>query len=331
MALQTNTSELSTDTLAEQPETPPTSGLSLERKLAGISTAVLLLGGTAWALTSQAETPEKPVSFPTDSPALTPTDSVAVVPGLNVAIQPKTDIAVTNGKLNVHDAPIAEDVKEAMSFDQAFETARQEVGAGGVFAWHNKVYNTFTKDEWSDLSLQQRQEFLTSVGYEPVAQTLHAYTGQTPPVQPEPVTIEGNINGQRVIGLDFDHDGVIDNLVMQGADGYTYHVVDASGNEGLDTVYQFDPMTQQTTMTRKLDKPYVLSNDSLQQDIEASMASEVVESVMATEPTNKQEEPVGEMGSDEENGGAGSDYKSGYVNDAEMEEFNNAEVEEHND
>ena len=55
------------------------------------------------------------------------------------------------------------------------------------------------------------------------------------------------MNGQRVIGLDYNHDGVIDVLVMDSADGHIYKVVDATGDDGLDTVYRYDSLDGELT------------------------------------------------------------------------------------
>lgn len=38
-------------------------------------------------------------------------------------------------------------VNDNMSFNEAFAAAREEVGAGGVFAWHGEYYNTFYEEE----------------------------------------------------------------------------------------------------------------------------------------------------------------------------------------
>ena len=52
-------------------------------------------------------------------------------------------------------APAEEPVKDlqqqpsngSLSFRQAFDAARAELGPGGVFRWHGNIYNTYTADE----------------------------------------------------------------------------------------------------------------------------------------------------------------------------------------
>ncbi len=55
--------------------------------------------------------------------------------------------------------PIAESVNDDMSFSEAFAAAREEVGAGGVFEWNGNMYNTYTAEEWEDMTPEERSEF----------------------------------------------------------------------------------------------------------------------------------------------------------------------------
>ncbi|RRD58353.1 hypothetical protein [Tannerella forsythia] len=64
----------------------------------------------------------------------------------------------------VHDqAPIAENVSDDMSFNDAFAIARQEVGPGGVFEWHGKLYATYYKTEWDNMDESERHQFAESI------------------------------------------------------------------------------------------------------------------------------------------------------------------------
>ena len=58
---------------------------------------------------------------------------------------------------------IANEVNDSMSFNQAYEAARQQVGSGGVFAWHGQVFNTYTAEEWAQLSGDQKEDFFAGV------------------------------------------------------------------------------------------------------------------------------------------------------------------------
>lgn len=64
----------------------------------------------------------------------------------------------------VHDqAPVAENVAEDMSFNDAFAIARHEVGPGGVFEWHGKLYNTYYENEWNGMDSSEKEQFFESV------------------------------------------------------------------------------------------------------------------------------------------------------------------------
>lgn len=54
-------------------------------------------------------------------------------------------------------------VDQSLSFADAFDAARAEVGSGGVFVWHGQLYNTFTADEWASMSDAEKNEFADEV------------------------------------------------------------------------------------------------------------------------------------------------------------------------
>lgn len=57
---------------------------------------------------------------------------------------------------------MASGVNDSMSFSQAFAAARSEVGAGGTFVWHGKVYGTYYANEWNAMSPAERHEFTSN-------------------------------------------------------------------------------------------------------------------------------------------------------------------------
>lgn len=54
-------------------------------------------------------------------------------------------------------------VDDNLSFREAFDTARAELGAGGVFHWHGKIFNTYTSDEWQAMSHEDKELFAQQV------------------------------------------------------------------------------------------------------------------------------------------------------------------------
>jgi hypothetical protein len=61
------------------------------------------------------------------------------------------------------EAPVATGINDSMSFNEAFASARHELGAGGVFEYRGNVYNTYYAEEWNSLSDDQRTEYAQSV------------------------------------------------------------------------------------------------------------------------------------------------------------------------
>lgn len=61
------------------------------------------------------------------------------------------------------DLQVASSVHDDMSFGEAFMTAREEVGASGVFYWHGQPYNTFYEDEWANMTPDERNDFLSEI------------------------------------------------------------------------------------------------------------------------------------------------------------------------
>lgn len=54
-------------------------------------------------------------------------------------------------------------VEGCQSFREAFQAARAELGAGGVFRWHGNIYNTYTKDEWNAMTTEEKNLFAQRV------------------------------------------------------------------------------------------------------------------------------------------------------------------------
>ena len=263
----------STDAYPATPTTASrTTGISAnQKKMGAIAAATLLLGGVTAIVVGKTKD------------RLTTT-----TPGGEI---PADDAQSVSSTTLPEDVDVAGKVTDDMSFEQAFGAARDEVGVGGVFSWHGHWYNTFEKDEWTGLSLEQRQEYTEMITGEklpvkPYHTHMAAVSGETiQAVAAEPTIIEGYLNGQRVMGLDTDRDGVIDTMVLDGPDGTTYRVVDATGDEGLDTIYRYNSLTNEVTAAVRLDHPVVISNDDFSQNLESTMSREVVDSILAPDET----------------------------------------------
>ena len=58
------------------------------------------------------------------------------------------------------------EIDQSLSFGEAFAAARAEVGAGGVFHWHGRTYNTYTENEWESMSDTEHHQFAQQVTLE---------------------------------------------------------------------------------------------------------------------------------------------------------------------
>jgi hypothetical protein len=67
--------------------------------------------------------------------------------------------------------PVASKITESMSFKEAFDSARAEVGGGGCFNWHGHIYNTYTESEWTALNPEQQQSYSASLKNTPIFQS----------------------------------------------------------------------------------------------------------------------------------------------------------------
>ena len=79
-------------------------------------------------------------------------------------------------------------VEDDMTFAEAFQSARAQVGPGGVFEWHGGVYGTYTADEWNAMSAEDKAAFTQTAmsnvhphSYQPTAHTaVHQRRGGSP-------------------------------------------------------------------------------------------------------------------------------------------------------
>ena len=104
-----------------------------------------MAAGGVFATTKTEEAEKAPEEQPQIDPANSPSEHEAIVAsdeGLRVA-----------------------QVDDDEPFNEAFADARAQVGPGGVFEWHGKVYGTFYKDEWDQMSAEERAEWQSKVDY----------------------------------------------------------------------------------------------------------------------------------------------------------------------
>lgn len=91
------------------------------------------------------------------------------------------------------------EVSDDMSFDEAFASARKQVGAGGVFEWRGKLYGTYYKNEWDAMSQADKDQYAANVFGTPQAK-VHNDNSQEQPQKDmaEDTDAEQNTNVQKV-------------------------------------------------------------------------------------------------------------------------------------
>ena len=132
------------------------------------------------------------------------------------------------------------EVSDDMSFDEAFASARKQVGAGGVFEWRGKLYGTYYKNEWDAMSQADKDQYAANVFGTPQAK-VHNEKKDMPEVgsgedgkyniqqvygattvtddDGNPMTmVEAKVNGHNAILCDINQDDKIDAMVIDAND-----------------------------------------------------------------------------------------------------------------
>ena len=99
----------------------------------------------------------------------------AVGAGMGVILGGVTSFAITSAGAHTSDSdeisdnmsnlladgeiPFASNISDDMSFNEAFEAAREEVGPAGAFEWRGNIYSTYTVGEWNEMTPEQKDEY----------------------------------------------------------------------------------------------------------------------------------------------------------------------------
>lgn len=173
-------------------------------------------------------------------------------------------------------------VDDNVSFSQAFADARAQVGPGGVFEWRGKVYGTYYKEEWDNMSRAERAEYQSKIDYKDVmhhdsqdsavhqASTTHSELSDNGDIRiigvetvdgpnGQQMTVAGiEVNGDQALLVDLDDNGTMDILVHDdNGDGIIQEseIYDVS-NAGVDVADLEQSYAQQNNL-------HYASNDGL--------------------------------------------------------------------
>lgn len=220
-------------------------------------------------------------------------------------------------------APMATKVTDSMSFGDAFNVARAEVGAGGVFEWHGNLYGTFTVDEWNNMDDAAREQYADTIhwnapSHEYVASNNHSNsshtthdvhteehhttttttnttpTTNTPGKEDDDPDVE--IIGVEHANIDGEHDSIIGTASINGQNVY---FVDVDGEDD-----EFELMIADTNGNGQVDEGEAV--DISEQHMSVSHFEELAQ---ASHSSNQEEEPVQYYANNED--------LPDYVNDAD--------------
>lgn len=157
--------------------------------------------------------------------------------------------------------PVSHDVKDDMSFHEAFDAARSEVGSGGVFQWHGNIYSTYNEAEWTNMSQKEREEYGSHFSWKENAhaakENVHSNEQINNHDDPDPVEVDtGDVHISHVeegtvtignpenLGLDdgnveilsisFDDNGL--SIANGTVDGHEAIIVDVDNDNVADTL-----------------------------------------------------------------------------------------------
>lgn len=143
------------------------------------------------------------------------------------------------------------------NFESAFAQARSQVGAGGVFEYNGRLYGTYTADEWSGMSAEDKTAYQARVNEvapipsrhsEPspapesfaTPETTHHTGPELTPVAEE-VTTEPTDNEIRILGVEsLDTNYGTINVALLESDGDQALLVDVDNNGSMDIMMHDD-------------------------------------------------------------------------------------------
>ena len=150
---------------------------------------------------------------------------------------------IDTSSVDVGSASVCEENLDDMPFGEAFASARQDVGAGGVFVYEGNSYSTYYKEEWDEMSEDDRQEYWASVGNAEEENEYLASTYQDESVNDDSneaasYTSSSSMTAEEV-PLDLDEDGVNESVLVDiNEDGVHDAVLtDTDGDGNVDTAF----------------------------------------------------------------------------------------------
>lgn len=212
----------------------------------GFVAGAAVTGGTLNAMTDE-RTEEEVVIPVAEEPEAEPTPEPVKVEEQPAAVQHETITIDPANSPSEQDVIIATDeglrvaqVDDNKSFAQAFADARAQVGAGGVFEWHGKVYNTFYKEEWDKMSSHERAEWQSKVDYDDIRDNGADHNVQHVQQPQEPEVVDGEIRILGVGPVETENGETLNVAVLERPDGDQALLVDIDNDGTYDALIHDD-------------------------------------------------------------------------------------------
>lgn len=156
------------------------------------------------------------------------------------------------------DMRVAE-VSDSWSFNEAFASAREQVGAGGVFEWRGGLYGTYYANEWNAMSQEERDL------YEARVQASGAYGGGfNGTVDEQTGELRGAVFGETHDWEIGDYNGNYTDMRVNGHEGYVWDIngdgtqdvawIDRNDNSDVDDNEWYDLRTRERISEDELDR-----------------------------------------------------------------------------
>ena len=150
--------------------------------------------------------------------------------------------------LEIPETPeVATTPKDEQTFIDAFNTARNEVGPGGIFAWRDTYYSTFTEKEWDSVPEEKQITWLDNA--EPIIDPEVQSVAVQPVAQPaaeQQHVIVAERGAVTWTGIDKDEDGQAEILVAKINGQSPMVLMDTDGDGLLDTRYDYEASSGKT-------------------------------------------------------------------------------------
>ncbi len=268
-----------------------TAGVAVTGGIVGGVVSNMMNAGLAWGMTENGEETSEleTLQFETENGTVTLQDADAN--GIyDAVVMEKTANVVTEATTT---APVSENTYDEMSFSEAFGSAREEVGAGGVFAWNGNVYGTYYKEEWDGMDSEEKDDYWASVNqaeqeneylasvYE--VESMEGSSGLGGEAEIITTSLEADAFGAEPVEIDLNEDGINESIIVDtNEDGVHDAIVSDTNNDGKPDLIladtnndgEVDSYLRDTDHDGKVDdagtipteEPHIVSNEGLESD-----------------------------------------------------------------